>query len=252
MQSSEVVVGRLIAKPNNLGSLCNEFSSLPRSSQSFTQEPLASFKSTLLQSSVNSGGASYIYGRRKRRQRQRIRWGPFEFYDEHTLTEENLLDSNISKAISGHRSIGLKYMGVANLLSRAINIAFSMSSGAGGFSIAPSFTYYATVDERIAPAFRLLDLLREYLICPVANKEAHFQGIAEKVFEKIFVLYQERRASYTDVNFHNCTTLHIVGNMVCSCLNLSTYLVPDYPSTVLIPEFRCSVHRITCLVCRCY
>ncbi|KAI1249155.1 hypothetical protein MGN70_008764 [Eutypa lata] len=163
-QSSEVVVGRLIAKPNNLGSLCNEFSSLPRSSQSFTQEPLASFKSTLLQSSVNSGGASYIYGRRKRRQRQRIRWGPFEFYDEHTLTEENLLDSNISKAISRHRSIGLKYMGVANLLSRAINIAFSMSSGAGGFSIAPSFTYYATVDERIAPAFRLLDLLHVLFI----------------------------------------------------------------------------------------
>lgn len=222
MQSSEVVVGRLIAKPNNLGSLCNEFSSLPRSSQSFTQEPLASFKSTLLQSSVNSGGASYIYGRRKRRQRQRIRWGPFEFYDEHTLTEENLPDSNISKAISRHRSIGLKYMGAANLLSRAVNIAFSMSSGAGGFSIAPSLTYYATVDERTAPAFRLLHLLHEHLIFPTPNKKVLSQRIAEKVFEKILVLYRERGASYTDVDFNNRTILHIVGYLVCSCLNLST------------------------------
>lgn len=213
MQSSDVVVGRLIARPNNLRSLCNELSSLPRGSESFTY-----FKSASLQSSINLGNASYIYGRRKRRRRQRIRWGPFEFYDEDTLTEENLPDSNISQAISRHRSIGLKYLGAANLLSRAVNIAFSMSSGAGGFSIAPSFTYYATVDERTAPAFRLLDLLRRHLVS-LETKEAHFQGIAQAVFGKIFMLYRERRASYTDVNFNNRTILHVVGDLVCGCLS---------------------------------
>lgn len=202
------------------------------------KEPLASSRSTLLQSYTNLGKASYIYGRWKRRQRQRVRWGPFEFYEEDTLTEENLPDSNISQTISRHRSIGLKYIGAANLLSRAVNIAFSMRSGAGGFSIAPSFTYYATVDERTAPAFRLLNVLREYLGSPVVNKEEHFQGIAETVFEKIFMLYRERRASYTDVDFNNGTILHIVGYLVCSCLNLSTYLVPDYTNIILTLEPR--------------
>lgn len=238
MQSSDVVVGRLIAKPNNLRSLCDEFSSLPTGSESYTKEPLASFKSTLLQSSINLGNASYIYGRRKRRQRQRIRWGPFEFYEEDTLTEENLPDSNISQAINRHRSIGLKYMGAANLLSKAVNVAFSMSSGAGGFSIAPSFMYYATVDGRTAPAFRLLYLLHEHLIFSLAKRKAHSQRFAEKVLEKIFVLYRERRASYTDVNFENCTILHIVGRLVCSCLDLSMCVVPDYTNTILTPGFR--------------
>lgn len=105
---------------------------------------------------------------------------------------------------------------MTGLLNRAIAVAFSMSSGAGGFSIGPSFTYYATVDEESAPAFRLLGILERSFI--YYRWYGDLNGIIELVSRKILSLFHERQASPTDMNSHNQSLLHLAGKAVCLSL----------------------------------
>lgn len=57
------------------------------------------------------------------------------------------------------RKISLTYGGLRHLLNSAVRLSFAISSGAGGWSLSPNFTYYPTVDSNTAPAFRVLDML---------------------------------------------------------------------------------------------
>ncbi|KAJ8125608.1 hypothetical protein O1611_g8030 [Lasiodiplodia mahajangana] len=52
----------------------------------------------------------------------------------------------------------IEYRGLTKLLKTAFVLSFINTYGAGGGSISQGFTYYPTVDEKIAPAFRIMDL----------------------------------------------------------------------------------------------
>ncbi|KAK0368494.1 hypothetical protein CLIM01_14151 [Colletotrichum limetticola] len=99
----------------------------------------------------------------------------------------------------------LKYTGVSRLLKSLIEISLVLTSGAGGCSISPSFTYYPTADVKSDPAFRLIDLMtRSYLGRNKRNRERFFTAC----FRKLAKLFEERRTYPTVVDDRNRTLMH--------------------------------------------
>lgn len=72
------------------------------------------------------------------------------------------------------RALSLKYNGLARMLNWVINVSFAWTSGAGGFSISPNFTYHPTVDIDSAAAFRIIGLIRGVL----ANTKREIENIS--------------------------------------------------------------------------
>ncbi|RYP62588.1 hypothetical protein DL771_009667 [Monosporascus sp. 5C6A] len=214
-QDSEVVVGRLLAKPSNLRALCDEVTAPLEEAQTGLKRPSRHLGAPLLRGSVTGSGTNCICRRRQRYHQQRLRLGALELYDETTVAEEHLPDCQISQVLPRHRhrSLGVKYTGAARLLNRAVNMAFSMTFGAGGFSIAPVFTYYATVDGQTAPAFQLLNIMRDAIHHFRDSGLTHWNTLGETALKKILKLFRERKASPTDVDSMNRSLLHLTGHL---------------------------------------
>ncbi|RYP66067.1 hypothetical protein DL769_006129 [Monosporascus sp. CRB-8-3] len=225
-QAQHAIVSRLVAKPSSLKALCNEVAAPFEEAQAGLKGPSRQFETLLLRGSVTGSGTNCICRRRRRYQQQRLRLGALELYDETTLTEEHLPDCQISQVLPRHRhrSLGVKYTGAIRLLDKAVNMAFSMTFGAGGFSIAPVFTYYATVDDQTAPAFQILDILDKAIgyLLPTAGRD--WNMLTETALKKILKLFRERRSSPTDVDSMNGSLLHLAGNFT------RRSLVPDHYS----------------------
>ena len=69
----------------------------------------------------------------------------------------------LSKTVKkSRRAISLEYAGLARVVKLIIKVTFAWTSGAGGSSISPNFTYVPTVDQKSSPAFRILNLMLQY------------------------------------------------------------------------------------------
>ncbi|KAK1719638.1 hypothetical protein BDP67DRAFT_129505 [Colletotrichum lupini] len=111
---------------------------------------------------------------------------------------------------------GVKYTGVSRLLKSVIEISFVLTSGAGGCSISPSFTYYPTVDVKSDPAFRLMGLMR--------RSSVHLHGSSRELFptaclRKLAKLLEERRTYPTAVDDQNMTLMHYAAASVRSLVS---------------------------------
>ncbi|KAK1506023.1 hypothetical protein CTAM01_03358 [Colletotrichum tamarilloi] len=105
----------------------------------------------------------------------------------------------------------LKYTGVSRLLKSVIEISFALTSGAGGCSISPRFTYYPTADVNSDPAFRLINLMRRsYLGRNKRSKERFFTAYLRKLAK----LLEERRTYPTIVDDTNRTLMHHAAILV--------------------------------------
>ncbi|KAK8035749.1 hypothetical protein PG991_001822 [Apiospora marii] len=121
-------------------------------------------------------------------------------------------------ANKSRRSIGFGYSGLASILHAAVDFSFTMTSGAGGFSISPNLSYYATVDDESDPAFRTLELLRD---CTLSYKGS-IDLFAIACIKTIVRLFDDKKACPTAVTSGNRTLLHSVVKM------LEDGLEPDY------------------------
>ncbi|KAK8137556.1 hypothetical protein PG984_003049 [Apiospora sp. TS-2023a] len=109
------------------------------------------------------------------------------------------------------RAINLGYSGSAYILQAAIEITFAMISGAGGFSISPSITYYPRVNGQSDTAFRILKLIGEcFQVCQLSNKEA-FMVASLKSLTRLF---DEKRAFPTAVTNESNTLMHEAASAV--------------------------------------
>ena len=113
-------------------------------------------------------------------------------------------------ASKSRRSIGFGYSGFASILHAAVEFSFTLTSGAGGFSISPSFTYYATVDGRSDPAFRTLRLLKE---CALFYK-GNIGPFAAACFNNLIRLFDDKKACPAAVAYGKRSLLHIVAEAV--------------------------------------
>jgi hypothetical protein len=57
----------------------------------------------------------------------------------------------------------MSFWGLRRVLSKAVSVSVSWTTGAGGMSIAPTLVYHAIVDSEISPAFQIMRLFRKII-----------------------------------------------------------------------------------------
>jgi hypothetical protein len=109
---------------------------------------------------------------RRRLERRYKRWGWVEIYKDIIHFEAHLPTCAFSQITNTfEQNVGMRYTGLTWLLNKAVHITLSMKSGAGGMNISPRFTYFATVNQHKAPAFRVISWIDLFL------KEIRLEGI---------------------------------------------------------------------------
>ncbi|KAI1868955.1 hypothetical protein JX265_006934 [Neoarthrinium moseri] len=147
-------VMRLAEKPDSLKQVCDAFNmnAYPLS-ESRNQVPvLAKYHKC----SCNADA-------RPRYTRQESWWGPIGLYRETQSTRHlpGCPMDGVSANDDNPHTTGFTFLGFRKVLRHAIRLSFTITSGAGGRSLGPLFTYYPTVDAETAPAFRVLKVLQD-------------------------------------------------------------------------------------------
>ncbi|KAL2159562.1 hypothetical protein VTH06DRAFT_2131 [Thermothelomyces fergusii] len=124
------------------------------------------------------------------------------------------------------RTMAVGYTGLRRLLKTAVRVSFSMRTGAGGWSISPSFSYYPTVDTSRAPAFRMITLL---LDCAESSLglPPFFEKLTKIVLAKVFELLETGKASPRAVDSKNKSLLHHMANLISVACLQSSYTWDD-------------------------
>ncbi len=151
-------------------------------------------------------------------------WGPVGLSFE-TTGQKHLPGCPISQIAEQDqtRIIGMKYTGLRRLIGSALELSFAMKSGAGGWAISPSFTYYHTVDPNTAPEFRILGSLVESLESLMSDRSAateerfssaQWEKLVALALAKILRLFQARKASPLSVDTANRSLTHVAARCV--------------------------------------
>lgn len=106
--------------------------------------------------------------------------------------------------------LGLGFFVLTKILQVAVDVSFTLSSGAGGWSLSQSCTYHPTVDSETDPVFQALETFAK-------NHEYYFQAeegfIKEskevmELLQEVQQIYTEGRSSPNAVDSENSTPLH--------------------------------------------
>ncbi|KAF5713642.1 hypothetical protein FGLOB1_3860 [Fusarium globosum] len=154
---------------------------------------------------------------RRVRQRKALRVGPLYFIDE-TMTElahyNDCEFSFVEPKYSRNRT--LRFSSIVRLVNKAVELTLHTTGGAGGFSISPSFTYFAEVDEKRSPAFRVLGLLMRssyeirwaMLECP--------ELFVKSIISKLQAIFSSGTARPTDLSSRG-SLLHLLSRAMKIC-----------------------------------
>lgn len=158
------------------------------------------------------------------RNNQRYKWGPLHFYKKTSVFAHNPDCPLSAYTAPDERSTrGIIFATTASsYIQRAIEFSFSKTSGAGGFSISPSFTVFNIVDTNHSPVFLVVETLADWLYPfvlaknwrPVDNLTPEWRVLVHYALDKVIQLFRSRKASPFDVNDLNESSLHLVARMV--------------------------------------
>ncbi|KAJ4109359.1 hypothetical protein NW765_004246 [Fusarium oxysporum] len=146
---------------------------------------------------------------RRLRTRKTLRFGPLCLVDETTTDVTHYKDCEIGFVDPKYlRSRTLRISSIVRLVNKAVELTLRTTGGAGGFSISPSFTYFAEVDENRSPAFRIFDILMRNRLsthwamrnCP----ELFFKSI----IAKLQAIFNSGTAMPTDLGPRGGSLLH--------------------------------------------
>lgn len=155
---------------------------------------------------------------RQRFQRKQVLWSGFLLYQDNIYSEKHFPTCELWQgAKATERKWGLRQTSLGWLAQKAIEITFSCKFGAGGASFGPSFTYYPTVNEDVAPAFQILQVMENGLDDLVDQRQtslAHLQCFLDRGFQNLEKLFREGRASPNDMNDRNQTLIFPISYFV--------------------------------------
>lgn len=146
---------------------------------------------------------------RRLRIRKTLRFGPLCLVDETTTDVTHYKDCEFGFVDPKYlRSRTLRISSIVRLVNKAVELTLRTTGGAGGFSISPSFTYFAEVDENRSPAFRIFDILMRNRLstnwamrnCP----ELFFKSI----IAKLQAIFNSGTAMPTDLGPRGGSLLH--------------------------------------------
>ncbi|KAI0975854.1 hypothetical protein F4678DRAFT_418816 [Xylaria arbuscula] len=150
------------------------------------------------------------------------RWGYLSLSYGTSSTRKHLPDCPFSQFDGETRATKLtvEYSGLRRMLQTAFAISLISTQGAGGRSIGPNFTYYPTVDERAAPAFRILELTHYMNLWGYKNERNITSTLRtlQYCFDSIFILYSQKRASPKDIDSVGQSLMHLVVEVLSRAL----------------------------------
>ncbi|KAI1377172.1 hypothetical protein F4677DRAFT_415538 [Hypoxylon crocopeplum] len=244
-QSKETLAARAAGKPAALKELCDSIQASKQSHrQSFQLDQTACRSQDKAVSPFRSSRLTSITGRvcichhpHWRMARTGIQLGHVYLSSEWE-TQGHWPSCPLSEtARKNRRAVNLKYTGLARTLKSIINVSFAWTSGAGGFSISPNFAYYPTVDVKSDPAFRILRLIRSYLLySKLGNREPFIVACLGKLVR----LFDEKKAYPTVVSDRNESLMHYAADVVrLLILGMTCMLMTD----CLIAQVRNAVEQ---------
>lgn len=216
----EQTLGRLLAKPSNLRTLCDEFDvgNLAVSPRRQSQQIVGASASSSMVLTEYSGSLARCFCRPRRHfSRRQTQWGPFQVYREDDVRNAHLPDCEMSSFVprNGRYSLNLEFAGLRHLLKKAVGVSLSISFGAGGSSLGQNLTVRNTVDSNTAPAFQILDTLEQALFH--TNGEGRrllWPEFIKLAIGKLVECFREGCAMPTDFDDFNETPMHYVANLV--------------------------------------
>jgi hypothetical protein len=210
----------LVAYPQDLKRLCDEVSRLsPHSEPSLAVRSLQGLKS---QSCI--APRRYEICRcteRRRLQRKKSRWGPIFFDNEVDITTYHAPECPLSRVLPlterKTKAFGISIPNMLGMFKSAVHVSMSLTSGAGGLSLAQNITWTATVDEFSSPAFGIMNAFYQALECGLKNE--HYAIIAKSCMRRLELCYANHEASPADINKDGqsvfgdlISSLSLVGN----------------------------------------
>lgn len=216
---TNMVAARLVSRPSTLRAVIDEteYRGNATPNTMSTQPAPATQSSTASWMNHLRGRPGACHCRRRRvRRRTQWRWGSIPAFDESETVELHRPDCIFSHCADGgrNRQLGLAYIvGVRGIARWAIAYTFSTSSGAGGYSIGPSFTYHPTVDEHTEPAFQLITTMKRSLYRLKGDVQAGTTMI-NLCGSRISQLFQAQRAHPLAVDAYNGSLMHNLADIV--------------------------------------
>lgn len=191
----------LLEYPQDLRRVCDEASRLSRHS-----EP-----SSAVRSPQGLGSQSCISPRRyeicrcaerRRLQRKKSHWGLIFFENEVDITIYHAPECPLSKVLPlterKTNAFGISIPNMWGIFKSAVHISMSLTSGAGGLSLAQNITWSATVDGSSSPAFRIIKAFYQAIERGVENE--HCELIAKSCMRRLELCYANHEASPADRN----------------------------------------------------
>ncbi|CVL06084.1 uncharacterized protein FMAN_03929 [Fusarium mangiferae] len=159
---------------------------------------------------------------RRFRTRKTLRLGPLYFIDE-TMTDfahyNDCQFGFVDHKYSRNRTVRLS--SIVRLVNKAVELTLRTTGGAGGFSISPSFTYFAEVDENRSPAFRVLNLWRRNVLATEWAMTNCPEFFFKSIISKLQAIFSSGTARPTDLSSHGSSLLHVL------CFAMQYSLPPD-------------------------
>ncbi|KAF5236748.1 hypothetical protein FANTH_11155 [Fusarium anthophilum] len=111
--------------------------------------------------------------------------------------------------------LGVSIPNILGILTAAIGVSVSLTTGAGGFSLGQNITWAATVDERSSPSFRIIKTLCEIRLWeePSLDNE-RYQMLVNSCVRRLHLCYINRQASPVDINSTGESVLDILTSGV--------------------------------------
>ncbi|KAF4334081.1 hypothetical protein FBEOM_12092 [Fusarium beomiforme] len=111
-------------------------------------------------------------------------------------------------------AIGVSLPNILGILTNAVGVSLSLTTGAGGLSLAQNITWAATVDENTSPSFKLIKVLcdmRDFKE-PSLNTE-HYDMIAKSCVRRLHLCYAKHQASPSDKNKDGESVLDVFAGL---------------------------------------
>lgn len=159
-------------------------------------------------------------GHRRRIQKRDTPPGLFRIYSEVSVRSHKSYCPLSRAKFTEERStkLGIRFYGLVYLMNVVLNISFHVTSGAGGRSISPTFTYYPTVDRKSDPGFRVMDGMPLDFITHTMHCHGRCSScmvtIGKMTLKKIKELVFAGKTSPKAVDAENQSLIHVIMTSV--------------------------------------
>jgi hypothetical protein len=146
----------------------------------------------------------------------RSNWGYFSFSYRISNVRRHLRGCPFSRIDDETQatSFTVEFSGLRRLFQTAVVLSFAHTRGAGGRSISPTFTYYPTIDESTAPAFRTMALASKLVADRSVTDMKEVARVLQCCYENILTLYSRGKASPKDINSKGESLIHLIAQTV--------------------------------------